>query len=145
MCGILASSRGQAGPLTSVVDLSGAGVDSLEKLIDLLVRHLLAQVRQDVLELADADEPRHVLVEDLETSAVLLGLAWVAEAAWAVQHALEGLEVDCSFVEKRTISLLYLFFPQLFRWSDVWVRKPRLGRLAQYVSWSREVVDLWGV
>lgn len=80
--------------LTCVVDLSGARVDSLEQLVHLLIRHLLAQIRQDVLELADADEARHVLVEDLETAAVLLGLAWVAEAAGAVQHALEGLKVD---------------------------------------------------
>lgn len=81
--------------LTSVVDLARARVDSLEQLVDLLVGHLLAQIRQDVLELADADEACHVLVEDLESAAVLLGDAGVAEAAWPVQDALEGLEVDC--------------------------------------------------
>lgn len=80
---------------TCVVDLARAGVDGLEELVDLVVRHLLAEVREDVLELADADEARHVLVEDLEAAAVLLRLAGVAEAARAVQHPLEGLEVDC--------------------------------------------------
>ena len=36
-----------AGIHTGVVNLAGAGVDSLEKLVDFLVRHFLAQVRQD--------------------------------------------------------------------------------------------------
>lgn len=80
--------------LTSVVDLARAGVDSLEQLIDLLIGHLLAEVRQDVLELADANKARHVFVEDLEATAVFFGLARVTEAARAVQHPLEGLEVD---------------------------------------------------
>lgn len=81
--------------LTGVVDLARAGVDGLEQLIDLFIRHLLAEVGQDVLELADADEARHVLVEDLEATAVLLGLAGIAEATGAVQDALEALKVDC--------------------------------------------------
>lgn len=77
-----------------VVDLAGASVDSLEQLVDLLLGHLLAQVGQDVLELTDANKACHVLVEDLEAAAVLVGLAGVAEAAGAVEHALERLEVD---------------------------------------------------
>lgn len=81
--------------LTGVVDLSGAGVDGLQQLVNLLVCHLLAQVREDVLELADSDKARHVLVEHLETAAVLVGLARVTETARPVQNALEGLEVDC--------------------------------------------------
>ena len=87
--------RGSNHPRTRVVDLARARVDGLEQLVDLLVRHLLAQVGEDVLELADADEARHVLVKDLEAAAVLLGLAGVAEAARPVEEALEGLEVDC--------------------------------------------------
>ncbi len=82
---------------TSVVDLAGAGVDSLEQLVDLILRHLLAQVRQNVLELADADKACHVLVKDLEAAAILLGLAGVAEAARAVENALEGLKVNCTY------------------------------------------------
>jgi hypothetical protein len=81
-------------PPTCVVHLPGAGVDSLEQLVHLLFRHLFAQVRQDVFELADTDEARHVLVKHLETAAVFLGLAGVAEAARPVENALEGLEVD---------------------------------------------------
>lgn len=77
-----------------VVDLAGACINSLEQLVDLLLGHFLAQVGQDVLQLADANEARHVLVEDLEAAAVLVGLAGVAEAAGTVEHALERLEVD---------------------------------------------------
>lgn len=79
---------------TGVVDLAGARVDNLQQLLDLFIRHLLAEVRQDVLELADANVARHVLVEDLEATAVLLRLARVTEATWPVQDAEEGLEVD---------------------------------------------------
>lgn len=80
---------------TCVVDLARAGIDGFEELIDLLVGHLLAEVCEDVLELTDTDKTCHVLVEDLETTAVLLRLAGVAEAPGAVQYPLEGLEVDC--------------------------------------------------
>lgn len=90
------SSRIDVGVRTSVVDLAGAGVYGLEELVHLLLGHLLAQVGQDVLDLADADETRHVLVEHLEATAVFLGLAGIAEAAGAVQDALEGLEIDCA-------------------------------------------------
>ncbi len=82
--------------LTSIVDLAGAGVNSLEQLVDLLIRHLLAEIRQDILDLADADKSSHVLVEDLESAAIFLRLARVAEAAGAVQDALERLKVNCA-------------------------------------------------
>jgi hypothetical protein len=81
---------------TGIVDLSTPGVDGLEQLIHLIVRHLLAQVRQDIPQLANADETRHVLVEYLEAPAVLLGLAGIAEAAWSVEDLGEGLEIDCT-------------------------------------------------
>jgi hypothetical protein len=86
------------GFLTGIVDLPRAGINGLEQLIDLLVGHLLAEVRQDVLELTNTNKACHVLVKDLETTTVLLGLAGVAEAAGAVQNALEGLEVDCVLI-----------------------------------------------
>lgn len=50
-----------------------------------------------ISQLADANETRHVLVEDLEAATVLFWLAGVAEAAWAVEDLGEGLEVDCPF------------------------------------------------
>ncbi|KAI6757561.1 hypothetical protein HG531_003386 [Fusarium graminearum] len=82
--------------VTILVGSHGAtGVDGLEELVDLLVGHLLAQVCQDVLKLADADETRHILIKHLETAAVFLRLARVAETAGAVEDALECLEVDC--------------------------------------------------
>lgn len=83
---------------THVVDLSTAGVNSLEQLIHLIVAHLLAKIRQDVSELTDTDETSHLLVKDLEAAAVLFWLAWVAETARSVQDLLEGVKVDCPIV-----------------------------------------------
>ena len=77
-----------------IVQLAGAGIDGFQQLVHLLIAHLLAQVREDVAELAHADEARQVLVEDLEPPAVVFGFAGVAEAAWTVQDLGEGVEVD---------------------------------------------------
>ena len=57
---------------TRVVDLSRARVDRLEQLVDLLVRHLLAQLREHVPQLTGADEPVALLVEHLEATDELL-------------------------------------------------------------------------
>lgn len=81
--------------LTSVRNLAAAGVDGLEQLVDLVVAHLLAQIRQDVAQLPDADEARPVLVKHLEAAAVLVNVARVAEAAGAVEDLAESVEVDC--------------------------------------------------
>lgn len=78
-----------------VVNLARASIDCLQELIHLLLGHLLAQVGQDVLELTNANKASHVLVEDLETAAVFVRLAWIAEAAGTVEYALKCLEVDC--------------------------------------------------
>jgi hypothetical protein len=86
---------------TVIVDLAGGRVQRFQKFINLLVRHLLSQVRQDVLQLADANEPRVILVEDLETTGVFLYLTGFAEAARSVQNALEGLEVDLGELVRR--------------------------------------------
>jgi hypothetical protein len=69
-------------------------VDSLEKLVYLLVRHLFAEVSQDVFQLTDSNEARHVLVKDLEAAAVLVWLAWITKTTRPVQNALERLEVN---------------------------------------------------
>jgi len=74
---------------THVVDLSTAGINSLEQLIHLIVTHLLAEIRQDIPELTDTDETSHLLVEDLESAAVLFWLAWVAETTRSVENFLE--------------------------------------------------------
>ena len=85
--------------LTPVVNLIIARINrALEQLIDLLLAHLLAQVRQDVLDLALADEPAAVLVEHLEAADVLFDIKGLAEAAGAVQDLGEGVEVDCTAV-----------------------------------------------
>ena len=70
--------------LTHVVQLAGAGVHSLEQLIDLIIAHLLAKVCKDVAELANANESCEFLVEYLETAAVLFRLAGIAESTRAV-------------------------------------------------------------
>lgn len=77
-----------------IIDLATGRVDGLEQLVDLVIAHLLAQIGQDVAQLADADEARHVLVEDLEAAAVFFRLARVAEAAGPVEDLGEGFEID---------------------------------------------------
>jgi hypothetical protein len=47
-----------------------------------------------VSQLSNTDETRHILVEHLESTAVLFGLARIAETTWAVQDLEEGIEVD---------------------------------------------------
>jgi hypothetical protein len=51
--------------------------------------------KRTISQLSDANEAGHVLVENLESTAVFLRLARVAEAARSVQDAAEGVEVDC--------------------------------------------------
>jgi len=75
--------------ITHVVDLSTAGVNGLEQLIHLVIAHLLAKICEDVSKLTNTDKSGHLLVEDLETTAVLFWLARVAEAARSVEDFLE--------------------------------------------------------
>ena len=77
-----------------IVQLPTTRIHSLQQLIHLIIAHLLSQIRQDVSELPNSNETRQILVEDLETSAVFLWFAWVAEAAGSVEDAREGVEVD---------------------------------------------------
>jgi len=74
---------------TCIIDLARAGVYSLEQFVHFFLGHLLAQVCQDIFQLADTNEACHVLIKHLETSAVFLRLAGVTEATRAVQDALE--------------------------------------------------------
>lgn len=92
--------------LTHVVQLAGAGVHSLEQLIDLIIAHLLAKVRKDVAELAHANKSCELFVEYLEATAVLFGLARVAESTGAVEHALEVVKVDCRIAESASPQLV---------------------------------------
>ena len=68
---------------------------ALKQLVHLLLAHLLAQIRQDVLDLALADEPRAVLVKHLEAADVLFDVEGLAEAAGPVEDLAEGFEIDC--------------------------------------------------
>lgn len=78
-----------------VVDLPTARINRLEQLVHLVITHLLAKVREDISQLTDTDEACHVLVKDLESAAVLFGLAGISEASGAVEDFAEGVEVDC--------------------------------------------------
>lgn len=83
------------GKRTSIVNLIIPTINrALEQLINLLLGHLLAQVRQDVLDLSLSDESRPVLVEDLEPSDVLFDVEGLAEATRSVQDLGEGFKVD---------------------------------------------------
>lgn len=85
-----------AGQLTPVVNLVVGSIDcALEQLVDLLLAHLLAQIGQDVLDLALADKSAAVFVKHLEAANVLLNVEGLAEAAGAVEDLGEGVEVDC--------------------------------------------------
>lgn len=78
-----------------VIHLVPPGIHrALEQLLHLLLTHLLAQIRQNVLDLALSDEPRAVLVEHLEPPDVLFDVEGLAEAAGAVEDLGEGVEVD---------------------------------------------------
>jgi hypothetical protein len=80
---------------TSVINLIIPRINrALEQLFDLLLGHLLAQVRQDILDLSLADEARSVLVKDLEPPDVLLNVKGLAETARSVQDLGEGFKVD---------------------------------------------------
>jgi hypothetical protein len=68
---------------------------ALKQLIHLFLAHLLAQIRQDVLDLALADEARAVLVKHLEPADVLLDVEGLAEPAGPVEDLAEGFEIDC--------------------------------------------------
>lgn len=78
-----------------IIDLSRARIHRLEQLVNLFIRHLLAQIRQDVPQLAHANEARHILVEDLEPAAVVRRVVEVAEPARAVEDAAKGVEINC--------------------------------------------------
>lgn len=69
-------------------------VDALEELVDLGVGELLAQVGEDVAELALRDEAGAVLVKDLEAVDELVAGACGLEAVRAHQDLDEGVKVD---------------------------------------------------
>lgn len=94
---------------TPVVNLIIARVNrALEQLIHLLLAHLLSQIRQDVLDLAFANEARPVLVKHLEATDVFLDVERFAEATGAVEDFGEGLEIDCSHVSVVALHSLLL-------------------------------------
>lgn len=63
-----------------IIDLPTRRIHRLEQLIHLLITHLLAQIREDIAELADADKPRQILIEDLEAATVFLRLPGIPES-----------------------------------------------------------------
>lgn len=86
-----------------IIQLSRTRIHRLQQLINLLIAHLLAQIRENVSELPNADEACQVFVEDLEAATVLFWLAGVAEATWAVEDAREGVEVDYTTIKPKSV------------------------------------------
>jgi hypothetical protein len=72
-----------------VVDLAAAGVDSLQELIHFFVAHLLAEIGQNVSQLADPYETGHVFVENLEATTVFLGFSRVSETTGSIEDFAE--------------------------------------------------------
>jgi hypothetical protein len=84
---------------TSIIHIpTGTRLHRLKQLIHLLITHLLTQISQNISQLANTNEARHVLVKHLEAAAVFFWLARVAEAAGAVEDFGERLEIDCSTI-----------------------------------------------
>lgn len=79
---------------TSIIYFAATSIHSLQQLIHLFVAHLLPQIGQNIPQLANTNEARHVFIEYLEASAVFLRLARIAESAWSIENFGEGLEVN---------------------------------------------------
>jgi hypothetical protein len=101
---------------TCVVYLATACVNSLEQLVNLIVRHLLAQVCKDypplapffsrqsytkqkaskltISQLSNPNKTGHVLVKNLEAPTILLWLTGIPESAGPIQDAGESIEVE---------------------------------------------------
>ena len=70
-----------------VVDFSTACIDStaFKQLINLLIAHFLAQIRQDVPQLPHTNEASQVLVKDLKAPAIFFWLTRVSEATRSIE------------------------------------------------------------
>ena len=88
---------------TSIVDLPRTSINSLKQLINLLIRHLLTQIRENIPQLSDTNKPGQVLIEHLESATVFLWIAGVAEAVGSVEDFDEG--VVCNYSSVRLDSL----------------------------------------
>lgn len=98
-------SVGENGPdQFHVIDLSAAGVDSLQQFINLFIAHLFSQVRKDVSELADSDETCHVFVEYLKAAAIFFWFARISETARSVEDFAEGFEINCTPISSFLVS-----------------------------------------
>ena len=87
----------------------------------------------------NANEAGEVFVEDLEAAAVLFGLTGVAEAAWAVEDACEGVEVDWVAISAR---LDKLWLMSILRASCDVFGSMNLGRLTVSAHLSFQVSNL---
>lgn len=78
--------------------------DAFEELVDFFVRELLAQAREDVAQLADANVACAVLVKHLESADKLLRRACRLESVGPVQDVGERREIDCRISAPHTYS-----------------------------------------
>gem|GEM_PF-5438752 len=78
--------------------------DAFEELVDFFVRELLAQAREDVAQLADANVACAVLVKHLESADKLLRRARWLESVGPVQDVGERREIDCRISTTHVLS-----------------------------------------
>jgi len=83
-----------------IVDLTTAGVNGLQELIDFFVAHLLAQIGQNVPQLAYANETSHVFIENLKATTVFFGFPGVSETARSIEDFAERIEVNWGLVSQ---------------------------------------------
>lgn len=81
---------------TSIVYFSAGRVDGFEQLVNLVIAHFLAEVGQNITQLTDAYETRHVFIKHPEPLAVFFRLARIAETARSIENFRERVEINYS-------------------------------------------------
>lgn len=94
-----------------VINLATTRIHSLQQLIHLIIRHLLAEIRENypdqphasksrnqekltIPQLRHANHARELLVKHLKAPRVFLWISRVSETAWSVQHGAKGIVVE---------------------------------------------------
>jgi len=79
---------------THIIDLTRTRIHRLEQLVNLLITHLLPQIRQNVPQLPHTNEARHIFVKHLKAATIVFGIVEIAEATRTIEDAREGVKVN---------------------------------------------------
>ena len=71
-----------------------------------------------ITQLPNTNKPSHILIKHLKATTILLRLAWVAEAAGAIEDFGEGVEIDCA---PHSISILSPMSLRTLSIKSIWV------------------------